>query len=252
VDIVLKKEHRTWFPESVRIGCAGWNIPAACASNFVSGESHLHRYSQVFNCCEINSSFYRPHRKDTWERWAKSVPDEFRFSVKVPKVITHEAKLKCSSDTLTAFLAQVKFLGEKLGPLLVQLPPSLEFEPSPTRKFLSQLRQTYSGDVVCEPRHASWFNTASNDLLNEFQIARVAADPACVPAAADPGGFSSLAYFRLHGAPRRYYSSYDADFLSALASKLEKLAEKMRVWCIFDNTASGAAMQNALDLKNRI
>lgn len=105
---------------------------------------------------------------------------------------------------------------------------------------------------MCEPRHASWFNTASNDLLNEFQIARVAADPACVPAAADPGGFSSLAYFRLHGAPRRYYSSYDADFLSALASKLEKLAEKMRVWCIFDNTASGAAMQNALDLKNRI
>ena len=65
--------------------------------------------------CEINSSFYRPHKKETWERWARSVPAEFRFSVKAPRTITHEAKLNCSSEVLSAFLEQIEFLREKLG-----------------------------------------------------------------------------------------------------------------------------------------
>jgi len=204
------------------------------------------------SCCEINSLFYRPHKNETWIRWAQSVPADFRFSVKMPKSITHVARLACSSDVLSAFLHQIAFLGEKLGPILVQLPPSLEFEDSVTTNFLTLLRKSYSGEVVLEPRHLSWFNDRANDLLTAYHIARVAADPACVPAAMDPGGSSSLAYFRLHGSPRRYYSPYSAEFLDQLFLTLQNLAATARVWCVFDNTASGSAIQNALALKARL
>jgi uncharacterized protein YecE (DUF72 family) len=238
--------------ESVRVGCAGWSISRSHAAHFVSGESHLERYSHEFNACEINSSFYRPHRKETWERWATSVPTDFRFSVKAPRTLTHETKLDCGSEVLSAFLEQINFLKEKLGPVLFQLPPRLEFDPSRAKKFLSLLRGTFSGDVVWEPRHSSWFDGQVDDLLKEFRIARVAADPACVPVASQPGGLACLTYFRLHGSPRRYFSAYSDDFLNILAAQLASVVAGARVWCIFDNTASGSAVQNALELTAKL
>ena len=235
-------------PGPVRIGCAGWSIPKQTAANFLSRGSHLERYSRVLNACEINSSFYRSHKEETWARWANATPAEFRFSVKAPKTITHEAKLSCSSQELSAFFEQIRFLDGKLGPILFQLPPSLEFEPARTRIFLSLLRRVYKEDVVLEPRHGSWFNDSADQLLQQFHIARVAADPACVPAAYRPGGLYDIVYFRLHGSPRRYYSSYDQHFLTTLATQIASVAAKTRVWCIFDNTASGSAIENAIEL----
>lgn len=214
----------------IRLGSAGWSIPKRANANFLSAGSHLERYSQRFNACEINSSFYRLHKDETWERWANATPAEFRFSVKAPRVITHEAKLGCSALELSGFLYQVSFLRDKLGPILFQLPPSLEFDHAMTRHFLSVLRDSYNGDVVFEPRHGSWFNDSGEALFQEFHIGRVAADPACVPVATRPGGISSLAYFRLHGSPRRYYSSYDEDFLDTLAARIDNLAVKAKVW----------------------
>jgi uncharacterized protein YecE (DUF72 family) len=239
-------------PSPVRVGCAGWSIPIQAAAYFASLGSHLDRYSQVFKSCEINSSFYRPHKKETWERWARSVPAEFRFSVKAPRTITHEAKLNCSVGVLSAFLEQIKFLGDKLGPVLIQLPPSLEFDRDRAAAFLTLLRKKYAGDVVWEPRHKSWFSNRVDDLLKEFHVTRVAADPACGPAARRPGGLASLAYFRFHGSPRRYYSAYSDDFLDALSAQVKSLALRARVWCVFDNTASEAAIQNALALTTRL
>jgi uncharacterized protein YecE (DUF72 family) len=191
-DVSIEEGHIS-SREPVRVGCAGWSIPRQAVAHFVSIGSHLERYSQAFNCCEINSSFYRPHKKETWERWARSVPAEFRFSVKAPKIITHEAKLNCSSEVLSAFLEQIHYLREKLGPVLIQLPPSLEFDRARVGRFLSLLRKSYSGDVVWEPRHANWFDERADDLLREFNIARVATDPACVSAASRPGGLARLA-----------------------------------------------------------
>lgn len=237
---------------AIRIGCAGWNIPRLSFPNFGDQGSHLARYSQRLNCCEINSSFYRPHKEQTWLRWAQLVPTDFRFSVKAPKSITHDAKLAASPEMWEVFLQQIAFLGERLGPLLVQLPPSVEFDDFVATKFLRLLRHTYSGDVVLEPRHRSWFDSRPNDLLMDYQIARVAADPACAPGALYPAGVSSLAYFRLHGSPRRYYSSYTSEFLDKICIKIQTLTGISNVWCIFDNTASGAAIQNALALKSRL
>jgi uncharacterized protein YecE (DUF72 family) len=151
-----------------------------------------------------------------------------------------------------AFLHQIHFLGDKLGPVLIQLPPSLAFEPEIAQKFLLLLRGNYSRDVVWEPRHASWFYDQATELLAEFQIARVAADPARVPLAASPSGFASVAYFRLHGSSRLYYSAYSSDFLDKLAVQVADLAKKASVWCIFDNTASGFAVRNALELSAKL
>ena len=251
-DDVVVEEHHISSRSPVRVGCAGWSIPSHAAARFASVGSHLDRYSQVFNSCEINSSFYRPHKKETWERWTQSVPADFRFSVKAPRTITHEAELNCSSEALSEFFQHIKFLGDKLGPILIQLPPSLEFDRTRAGEFLTLLRQNYGGDVVWEPRHRSWFSNRVDDLLKEFHVARVAADPACGPTARRPGGVTILAYFRLHGSPRRYYSAYSDDFLDALSAQVTSLALRARVWCVFDNTASGAAIQNALALTAKL
>ena len=232
-----------------RIGCAGWTISRETTQFFPAGPSHLERYAQTFNACEINSSFYRPHKIETWERWGNSVPAGFRFSVKAPRTITHESGLNCGDDLLSPFFHQISFLKDKLGPVLFQLPPKLEFASANVNRLLSSLRQIYAGDVVWEPRHPSWFTADVDSMLKEFDIARVAADPARVPSAAEPGGRPSLVYFRLHGSPRTYYSSYSEDYLHTMAARMAHLTAE--VWCIFDNTASGFAVPNALTLRDQ-
>ena len=237
-------------PAPLRIGTAGWSIPKEHGAAFPAEGSHLERYAAVFNLVEINSSFYRPHRPATYERWATSVPDDFRFAVKVPKAITHEHRLREVSELLERFLSEVSSLGSKLGPLLIQLPPSLPFECGASDVFLREIRSRATAPLVCEPRHPSWFAPDINALLKELRIARVAADPALVPEADKPGGWSGLSYYRLHGSPQVYYSPYDEGALTRLAERLKnEAAAGAECWCIFDNTAAFAAPRNALDLK---
>lgn len=232
---------------SIRIGCAGWSIPKLYADFFPSKGSHLERYSQRFPVVEINSSFYKPHKSATYARWSNIVPDHFQFSVKVPKQISHVARLTDLSG-LDAFLEGPMSLGNKLGPLLVQLPPKLAFDRAVSSGFFSALRSRFSGSVVCEPRHESWFQSEADRLLRTFHIARVAADPSPFPKGSEPGGWKGLFYYRLHGPPRKYYSKYSEDFLKDLARRLKADADSTQTWVIFDNTASGAATLNALTL----
>jgi uncharacterized protein YecE (DUF72 family) len=233
--------------DTVRIGTAAWSIPKGHAAPFPVTGSHLERYGAVFNAVEINSSFYRPHRTATYERWAASVPEDFRFAVKVPKAITHERRLDGVGDLLDRFLSEAGGLGPKLGPLLVQLPPSLTFQAGIADRFLSEFRSRIEGIIVCEPRHASWFTPEVGVLLDELRIARVAANPAPVAGAGEPGGWRGLSYYRLHGSPRIYYSAYSAEYLAALAKVLARdAAAAIETWCIFDNTAAFAATGDAL------
>jgi uncharacterized protein YecE (DUF72 family) len=230
----------------LRIGTAGWSIPKQFAATAPDG-THLVRYSQILNCAEINSSFNRCHRLSTWEKWANSVPSDFCFSVKAPKTITHEAKLACTQAPLQDFLTEANALGGKLGTVLFQLPPSSVFNPTIARTFFTMLRDLYSRNTVIEPRHASWFTPEVDDLLQSFRIARVAADPARVPQSAYAAGWGELIYCRLHGSPRIYYSSYPATYLQSLAATIAAQTAK-EIWCIFDNTASGAAFGDAQSL----
>ncbi len=234
------------------IGCAGWSVPPAHTAEFVTIGSHLERYSARFNAVELNSSFYRPHRPATYARWAATVPEDFRFAVKVPKQITHTQRLRDVDVQVERFLDDVVALGPKLGPLLVQLPPSMSFDAAAVSTFFGLLREWFSGEIVCEPRHLSWFSAEADHLLAARQVGRVAADPALVPRASVPGGWQGLVYYRLHGSPRIYYSAYGTDYIEQLAQTLASVGPDVSLWCIFDNTAAGAATQDALLLQQKL
>jgi uncharacterized protein YecE (DUF72 family) len=237
----------------IRIGCAGWSLPRSEQEHFPEAGSHLERYASRFKAVEINSSFHRPHRPSTYARWSERVPPSFRFSVKIPKTITHGLRLQQAEGLVEAFLSEASGLGEKLGCLLVQLPPSLSFDRAVVTGFFAQLRLRTSVPLACEPRHVSWFSPQVDGFLKEIQVARVAADPACAPEAAEPGGWPGLRYYRLHGSPRMYYSVYTEDAIDALATRFQAADMQDRdVWCIFDNTTLGGATRNALELRSRL
>ena len=235
-------------PPPLWIGTAGWNVPSLYLDQVPPGGSHLERYGRRLNAVEINSSFHRPHQRTTYQRWAQSVPDDFRFSVKLPRAITHEAGLAGCDAMLDRFVEEVTGLGDKLAVLLVQLPPGSALSKRIANGFFRALRARIDTDVVLEPRHASWFGPDVDDWLAKRRIARVAADPARVAGAGEPGGWSKLAYYRWHGSPRIYYSDYGAAALKGLKRRLEDRARDSSTWCIFDNTTSGAALGNALTL----
>jgi len=237
---------------NVRVGTAGWSIPRGSAFRFEGPGTHLERYSRSLRCAEINSSFYRPHAAATYAKWRDSTPPRFRFAVKMPRAITHELKLQDVREPLVAFLLQTDGLGQKRGPILVQLPPSLSFDRPVVTSFLQVVRRVYDGPMVCEPRHATWFSPQAVSLLDRYRVSRVAADPPPVSAAIVPAGWARLAYFRLHGSPRMYWSKYDDNVIATLARTVRSLPIAEEVWCVFDNTASGAAIENAWDLRQRL
>lgn len=228
-----------------RIGIADWSIPSKHLGFFPCRGSHLERYATIFNAVEINSSFYRSHRGTTYQRWAASVGDDFRFSVKVPKVASHEKRLLDCNDVLQRFHEEVSELGEKLGAVLLQLPPSLAFAQSLT-PMLYKLRVLFGNRVVCEPRHRGWFEEEAEAELGARGIARAGTDPAVVLAAADPLPHGGLAYFRLHGSPRMYGSTYSDHALHQWARKVSHCHRFTGSWIIFDNTAAGAATVDAV------
>jgi len=235
-------------PGARLIGCAGWSIHKDAAAAFPEEGSHLERYAQVFPAVEINSSFYRPHKPETYARWAESVPAAFRFSIKLPKSITHEARLRDADDLLDRFAFETGALGRKLGCVLVQLPPRGVFDEAAAADFLPRLRTRFGCMLALEARHPTWFGDAATALLDVHGVTRVIADPP----AGQPGPHvptTRATYIRLHGTPKIYYSSYPPDVLARVERQIEeRRAGGGDVWCIFDNTAAFAAVPNALDV----
>jgi uncharacterized protein YecE (DUF72 family) len=240
------------------IGTAAWSIPRDVALQFPGDGQHLERYARRLACAEINSSFYRSHKPETYARWAAMTPPHFRFAVKLPRAITHDAALRGARKPLRAFFDETAGLGDRLGVLLVQLPPSQAWDARVARGFFGLLRESWDGPIACEPRHASWFEPRADQALARLRVSRVAADPARLDAAARPGGWlgpagdgaGALLYYRWHGSPRVYWSSYDRAWLARQAAQLAQWPAGAVPWIIFDNTASGAATADALALQS--
>jgi uncharacterized protein YecE (DUF72 family) len=170
--------------------------------------------------------------------------------VKIPKCITHDNALARAREPLARFLGEVAGLGPKLGLLLLQLPPSFPFEPRRVGRFFEQLRSRHAGPVVCEPRHWTWTSPGASRAFAAFRIARVAADPPRAAGLDTPGGWGGVVYYRWHGSPRVYFSRYSEADIARLAQAIASLT--VETWCIFDNTGSGSAAMNALDLAARL
>lgn len=233
-------------PSGILVGCAGWSLSSTVAPQFPGEGSHLERYARVLPAVEINTSFYRPHWAATYARWRDSVPATFRFSVKLPREITHVRRLHDIRQEIDVFLDAASNLGDRFGCLLVQMPPSLAFDAGNATALFSHLRERLGIPIACEARHQSWFGSEAAELLSRFEIARVEADPQ-VAVDPVPAFYHGVVYVRLHGSPVIYHSDYPGDYLKENAARLvEHHRQGRQVWCIFDNTASGAAVPNAL------
>jgi len=172
----------------------------------------------------------------TFAKWRDETPKHFRFSAKVPRSVTHFGKLQKNFEDLEEFFKRVGELGEKFYGALAQLPPSLAFDANVFETFLKEVRLHYKGKLFIEPRHKSWEGAD----FKHYGVLPVRSDPLFVDVKPlEP------AYFRLHGSPKLYYSGYEENFLQDLALQLKQYKEAV---VVFNNTASGAAIQNALRL----
>ncbi len=183
-----------------RVGCSGWSYDAWVGPFYPArtkpGE-YLSQYSSVFDTVEIDSTFYRVPSAEMVRSWYRSTPDGFLFCPKVPKQITHELKLREADVLFASFIDVVKLLRNKLGPVLVQLPPSFTFDRDVKRltNFLDHVPDDI--ELAVEFRHNSWFNELTTKLLQEH---RVTMAWSVFPGVSNPGLVTSkTGYLRLVG-----------------------------------------------------
>ena len=234
------------------VGTAGWAIPKAMRAEFFEpGEvkpNHLKAYSARLTGIEINSSFYKDHQPATYAKWASATPEGFRFSIKLAKRFTHIQKLEVESRELKTMIEGTRELGEKFGVFLIQLPPKLVFNSEIAETFFATFRELFDGDIAIEARNQTWAEREATQVLEEYSVARVIADPNRI-GKAPPIRSAKLCYFRLHGSPKVYYSDYTQEQLEFWRAEFKKeMRGKDSAWCIFDNTALGAATANALEM----
>jgi uncharacterized protein YecE (DUF72 family) len=162
--------------DELRIGCSGWSYKdwnGIFYPTDLPAKDYLKFYSGVFNCVEIDSSFYRIPSRAMVNQWGNNTPKGFLFSPKLPKKITHEMKLENSEGTLTYFYSVLNGLGPKLGPIAIQLPPSVKLTThgDKMKAFISQLRPDFKHAI--EFRHQSWFTTEVYRLLRAKNVAMI-------------------------------------------------------------------------------
>lgn len=232
------------------IGTSSWSIPREYQQLFRNEGSHLERYCSLFNAVEINSAFYQDHQFDTYQRWRETVPEDFGFSVKLFKRFTHEQKLKCKRPELEFTLSQIYGLEEKWKVLLVQLPPKLELDLKVAENFFMDLRSLFHGHIVLEARNCTWAQSSALPLYHELGVSLCYADPERCEAPAAVRTAGEVVYYRYHGSPIIYRSSYSEGIIAGLARSLKShIKSGTPSWCIFDNTTFGEGSINGRDLQ---
>lgn len=210
-------------------------------------KTRLHYYASLFNSIEINSIFYKLPRHATVAKWAEEVPDNFRFTFKISKTITHVKGLNFKTKDVEDFITTVENIGDKKGCLLAQFPPSLTIERiNELQNLLESLGETTHNTnwkIAVEFRNSSWYEREVYELLEEFNVTMVIHD---IPESATPlnQAKSNFIYVRFHGPEPRYRGDYANDFLKQYASYIKQwLNEKKTVYVYFNNTV-GAAVKN--------
>lgn len=235
--------------KKLRIGTSGWHYGHWIGPFYPEGtpkKNLLEYYSTRFDSVEINNSFYRLPEESTFLAWRRTVPEDFLFSVKASRLITHNKKLKDPGATVPPLMERAVALKEKLGPILFQLPPSWKLNLERLREFLSALPGGFK--YAFELRNHEWFVPEVYDALKRHNAALCIFDldyfQSPVEVTAD------FVYMRLHGPDGSYRGSYPEGTLREWAGRIKKWRrDGKEVYCYFDNDEAGYAAQNALKLK---
>jgi len=203
-------------------------------------------YASHFTTVELNNSFYRLPSEDVFANWRDSSPANFAFAVKVSRFITHIKRLKNIQEAVETFLSRARILGEKLGPLLYQLPPNMHRDDDRLESFLSTLPQGMKH--VFEFRHESWLDDRVFEILHKYNAGLCVFD---MPSISCPlVATADFAYIRFHGSTGLYFSCYSDEELAGWAKRLADLATKLKaVYIYFNNDAEAFAVRNATTLR---
>jgi uncharacterized protein YecE (DUF72 family) len=240
------------IPRDIHVGCSGWVYKHWRGVLYPEGLPQrlwFQRYSEEFDTVEINASFYRVPRPETFESWRDKAPEGFRYAVKVNRFITHLKKLVGVEETLNDFVALSRRLGPALGPLLYQLPPSLKLDLERLEKFLKLIPNDVSN--VFEFRDKSWYVPELYDLLDRYGASFCVHDMR--GSATERIATGPVAYVRYHGGVGKYWGRYSDE---ALLNWTDWIVDQSRqgrgVWCYFNNDIHGHAIHDARTLKSMV
>ncbi len=239
----------------LHIGTSGWSYPwqEIFYPLGMRSAEYLAYYATRFDCTEINSSFYHFTMAKTIEKWLAETPPTFRFAPKMNQEITHTHKFVDVAEPLEKFMSRFLLMGDRLGPILIQIAASFHFEERVVQDFFQLLRKNYpQADFVLEARHKTWFGPEAFDLLREYNIGWVIA----TSGGRFPGwetATGNTVYFRLHGDEKLYDSSYSDENLERYAFMIKDwLQDDKDIWVFFNNTMRGQAIGDSERLRQMI
>jgi len=239
-----------WDGARVHIGASGWHYGHWRGPFYpedLAAGGFLQYYVRYFHTVEVNNSFYRLPSERALGTWRDTAPPGFIFAVKGSRFITHMKKLRDPERSLAPFLERMAILGEKLGPILFQLPPRWHFDAARLAAFLGALPtlQRYT----LELRDRSWINARALDLLAAHGVAFCIYELAGYRSPREVT--ADFVYIRLHGPGAPYQGRYDPRNLAGWAEAIAAWSQQGReVFCFFDNDESGYAVRNALELQD--
>jgi uncharacterized protein YecE (DUF72 family) len=248
-----KRKSSMTHDANIHIGTSGWQYSHWKGPFYpqeLSMDDWLAYYAERFHTVEINNSFYQLPTKETLRQWRSKVPENFIFSFKASRFITHMKKLKDPESSLSRLLEVVSSLDGKLGPILFQLPPKWRFNPDRFFDFLESLPSEYR--YAFELRDPSWLDHRAYEALTEvgaaFCIYELAGRMSPKEITAD------FVYIRLHGPENvPYMGQYATKTLAGWAGAISSWSAQGRdVFCYFDNDEAGYAAQDALRLQEML
>ena len=245
---------------TMRFGTQGFSYPGWIGSFFPprsKQENYLPFYAGVFDTVELDTTFYHPPRASVVRSWARHTPATFRFSAKVPQHITHESRLASMGEHLRAFALALEPLGERLGPLLAQLPAEFQRDEVTSGLLDQFLAATPEGiRIAVEFRHRSWHTPATYDLLRRHRAALAWTDWRDLPRVTEVT--TDFLYIRWLGR-REAIDDYDrvqidrADDFVAWQAEIERALSQVReVYGYFNNHWAGHSPASANDMKQRL
>jgi uncharacterized protein YecE (DUF72 family) len=242
----------TGGPGRVHVGCSGWVYKHWYGILYPEGLAQkrwFERYAEEFDTVEINASFYRLPKAETFDGWRNKAPPGFRYAVKVNRFITHLKKLAGVEEAVAEFAGLARRLEHTLGPLLYQLPPSLKLDLDRLEAFLKLIPADLSN--VFEFRNKSWYVPETYALLDRYGAAFCVHDMPGL--ASERVAVGPVAYVRFHGGEGKYWGRYaDERLLSWTDWIVEQSRQGRATWCYFNNDIHGHAIHDAQTLKGML